>query len=81
MREEATIRLENALIPGAMRDIGKPNIMMKWLQSRADEMASIMRFLVTVCASKQYKDKMKPALDRLAKRYSHYAGRVAKNEL
>ena len=79
--EEATIRLENALIPGAMRDIGKPDIMMKWLQSRADEMASVMRFLVTVCASKQYKDKMKPALDRLAKRYSHYAGRVAKNEL
>ena len=41
-------------------------------------MAPTMRFLVTVCASSQYKDKMKPALDRLTKRYGHYAEQVAK---
>lgn len=76
--EEAALRLENALIPGALRDIGDPDIMMKRLQSRADEMAPTMRFLVTVCASSQYKDKMKPALDRLTDRYGHYADQVAK---
>lgn len=76
--EEAALRLENALIPGALRDIGDPDIMMKRLQSRADEMAPTMRFLVTVCASSQYKDKMKPALDRLTDRYGHYAEQVAK---
>lgn len=57
---------------------GKTYTMMKRLQSRADEMAPTMRFLVTVCASSQYKDKMKPALDRLTKRYGHYAEQVAK---
>ncbi len=76
--EEAAIRLENALIPSAMREIGDPDIMMKNLQDKADEMAPTMRFLVTVCASSQYKDKMRPALDRLAERYDHYTEQVAK---
>lgn len=76
--EEAALRLENALIPSALRDIGDPEIMVKHLQSKADEMAPTMRFLVTVCASSQYKDKMKPALDRLTDRYRHYAEQVAR---
>ena len=67
--EEAALRVESALIPGALRDIDDLDIMMKRLQSRADEMAPTMRFLVTVCASSQYKDKMKPALDRLTERF------------
>ena len=75
--EEAALRVESALIPGALRDIDDLDIMMKRLQSRADEMAPTMRFLVTVCASSQYKDKMKPALDRLSKRYEAYASRLA----
>lgn len=75
--EEAAIRLENALIPSALKDIAEPDVMMVNLQKRADEMAPTMRFLVTVCASTQYKDKMKPALNRLAKRYDHYAEQVA----
>lgn len=76
--EEAALRLEKALIPGALRDISDPDIMMKRLQSRANEMASTMRFFVAVCVSKQYKDKMKPVLDRLADRYGQYAEQVAK---
>lgn len=76
--EEAALRVESALIPGALHDIDDLDTMMKRLQSRADEMVPTMRFLVTVCASSQYKDKMKPALGRLAKRYGHYAEQVAK---
>lgn len=76
--EEAAIRLESALIPYALKSINDPDEMMKKLQKRADEMAPTMRFLVTVCASSQYKDKMKPAFDRLAERYDHYAQQVAK---
>lgn len=75
--EEAALRVESALIPGALHDIDDLDTMMKRLQSRADEMAPTMRFLVTVCASSQYKDKMKPALDRLSKRYEAYASRLA----
>ena len=34
--EEAALRLENALIVSAMKDIKNPDLMMKRLQSRAD---------------------------------------------
>ena len=44
--EEAALRLEKALIPGALRDVSDPDIMMKLLQSGANEMASTMRFLL-----------------------------------
>lgn len=76
--EEAAIRLENALITPALRDIGNPELMMKRLQSRADEMAPTMRFLVSVCTSKRYKESVRPILDRLADRYEHYAEMIAK---
>lgn len=76
--EEAAMRLENTLLPPALKEIHNPDVMMERLQNRADDMAPTMRFLVTVCASGQYKDKMKPALNRLAKRYDYYAGQVAK---
>ena len=75
--EEAMLRVENALIPGALHDIGDLDRMMKQLQSKADEMAPTMRFLVTVCASSQYKEQMRPALGRLTRRYGHYAQQVA----
>ena len=76
--EEAALRVENTLIPAALRNISDPDKMMAQLQTHADKAAPTMRFLVTVCASSQYKDKMKPALDRLADRYGHYAEQVAK---
>lgn len=75
--EEAAIRLENALIPPALKEIHNPDMMMERLQSRAEDMSPTMRFLVTVCADSQYKDKMKPALCRLVQRYDYYAGQVA----
>ena len=76
--EEAAIRLENTLITPALRDISNPDLMMKRLQSRADEMAPTMRFLVSVCTSKRYKESVRPILDRLADRYEHYAEMIAK---
>lgn len=76
--EEAAMRLESNLITPALKDIGNPDIMMKRLQSRADEMAPTMRFLVSVCTSKRYKESVRPILDRLADRYKHYAEQIAK---
>lgn len=75
--EEAALRLENTLIAPAMKDIRNPELMMKRLQSRANEMAPTMRFLVSVCVSETYKDKMKPALDRLSSRYDQYSKKIA----
>lgn len=75
--EAAALRLENTLIPSAINDIGNPDVMMQQLQIKADEMASTMRFLVSVCASERYKGKMKPVLERLAERYDMYADKIA----
>ena len=76
--EEAALRLENAPLLPALKDLSNPDLMVNRLQSRADEMAPTMRFLDSVCASKRYKDSVKPVLDRLSKRYEQYAERIAK---
>ena len=75
--EEAVMRLENSLIYPALKDIIAPDIMIKRLRSRADEMAPTMRFFVSVCASMRYKDEMKPLLDRLSDRCATYVVKVA----
>lgn len=75
--EEAALRLEKRLIAPAMRELSDPDGLMKRLRSRADEMAPTMRFFASVCVSDRYKDDMKPALDRLSKRYETYALRLA----
>lgn len=76
--EEAALRLENALLLPALKDLENPNLMMKRLQSRADEMAPTMRFLASVCASIRYKDSVKPVLNRLSRRYDYYTDMIAK---
>ena len=75
--EEAVIRLENSLIYPALKDIIAPDIMIKRLRSRADEMAPTMRFFVSVCTSMRYKDEMKPLLDRLSDRCATYVIKIA----
>lgn len=75
--EEASIRLEVSLIPDALRNIENPSRMMKRLQHNAEQMAPTMRFLATVCASEQYRNKMKPVLKRLTERYEHYTEKIA----
>lgn len=75
--EEAALRLERSLIAPAMRELSDLDGLMKRLRSRADEMAPTMRFFVSVCVSEQYKDNMRPALDRLSRRYEAYALRLA----
>ena len=76
--EEAALRLENALLLPALKDLSNPDLMMNRLKSRADEMAPTMRFLASVCASKRYKDSVKPVLDGLSRRYEHYTDLIAK---
>lgn len=75
--EEAAIRIENALIAPSIRDLADPDNMMKRLESRADEMAPTMRFLVAVSGSKRYKEKMKPVIEGMHKRYDYYTGLIA----
>lgn len=71
--EAAALRLEDALLAPALKDLNNLDLMFKRLQSRADEMTPTMRFLVSVCVNDKYKESMKPALKRLDERYEHYA--------
>lgn len=75
--EEASIRIETALIAPTIRDLADPDNMMKRLRSRADEMAPTMRFLATVCGSKRYKDEIKPVIEGMNERYAHYTEKIA----
>ena len=51
--------------------------MMDRLGTMADKMSPTMRFLVSVCVSKEYGEKVKPALSRLASRYPYYTEKIA----
>ncbi len=76
--EEAAKRLEYNLIVPALKEIHDPDRMIARLLERADEMAPTMKLFAQVCADPRYQEKVKPALDRLAERYDHYAGIIAK---
>lgn len=71
--EEASFQLENELIVTALSDMNNPKQMIDNLQIRALKFAPVMKFLVQVCSSNQYKDAMRAALDRLSERYTEYA--------
>ena len=51
--------------------------MMEHLGSLADEMSPAMRFLVSVCVSQEYREKVKPYLVKLAERYPYYTVKIA----
>lgn len=72
------MRLEQALILPTIKRLDNPELMVTKLKSEADKMAPTMSFLVSVCASKRYKDKVKPVLDRLSERYGIYVDAIAK---
>ena len=76
--EEAAMRLEKALILPTVKRLDNPELMVSKLKAEADKMAPTMSFLVSVCASKRYKDKVKPVLDRLSERYGIYVDAIAK---
>ncbi len=70
--EAAITKLEETLIVPVKKEIFEPTTMMNKLLSRAEAMAPVMKFVVTVCADKQYEEKTKPILDSLGKRYIYY---------
>lgn len=51
--------------------------MMMRLKSRTDKMASTTRFFVSICVNNQYKNDIKPVLDRQADRHERYAAMFA----
>lgn len=77
--EEAALRLENALIIPALKDINDPDRMIANLYAHAEKMKRTMKFFSSVCALSKYEAKMEPTLDRLTKRYDYYVDLIAKS--
>lgn len=76
--EAAIDRIEKRAFGMALEDLGDIEYMMNHLGAMAQELAPVMRFLVSVCASQEYGDKIKPSLVKLAKRYPYYTEQIAK---
>lgn len=75
--EEAINRMEKGAFDIVFEDISDIKSMMNHLSELADKMSPTMRFLVSVCVSREYGEKVKPSLVRLAKRYPYYTERIA----
>ncbi len=76
--EEAAFLLEKYLINQAITQLHNPDAMLDELLDRAGKLSHMMKFLAQVCSVPKYKEGMKPALDRLNKRYKSYAEQVSK---
>ena len=76
--EEAINRIEQGALDVVFEDLNDIRHMMEHLGSMADQMSPTMRFLVSVCVSQEYGEKVKPSLVRLAARYPYYTRRIAR---
>jgi AcrR family transcriptional regulator len=76
--EAAALNLEEKLIIPALKEVETPEVMMRALKQRADEMAPMMKFLAQVCSMEKYRDAMLPVLGKISKRYEVYANEFAK---
>lgn len=75
--EEAISRIEQGAFSIAFEDIKDVANMMDHLGTLADELSPVMRFLVSVCVSQEYGNKVKPYLVQLAGRYPYYTKKIA----
>ena len=75
--EEAISHIEQGAFSIALEDIKDVTNMMNHLGTLADELSPVMRFLVSVCVSQEYGNKVKPYLVQLAGRYPYYTKKIA----
>lgn len=75
--EAAIDRIEQSAFAIVLENLKDIADMMGHLKTLADRMSPTMRFLVSVCVSKEYGEKVKPYLIKLAGRYPYYTDRIA----
>ena len=75
--EEAIHRIEKSIFGIVLEDIEDVANMMEHLGALADELSPTMHFLVSVCVSPEYGEKVNPYLVKLADRYRYYTDRIA----
>lgn len=76
--EEASIRLEDALIAPVFDCLNDLKDLMSLSRQKTAEMAPMMRFFTQVCTTKRYQEDVQPLLERLRERHTTYSVRFAK---
>lgn len=76
--EEAALQIEKVLIP-LHEDLNDLDNVTKFLQKKCDLMAPKMKFLAQTFTVEKYREKLKPLLDAMSKRYTEYAEAFAKS--
>lgn len=75
--EEAIDRIEKSAFGFVLENLNDIADMMDRLGALADKLSPTMRFLVSVCVSKEYGEPVKPYLVKLADRYTYYTDKIA----
>lgn len=75
--EEATLRIENALMAIAVKEVCNPAAMIEILIDKASELAPTMKFFVSVCSDRNYENSIKPILANMSSRFTGYCTRFA----
>ena len=75
--EEAINRIEHSAFTIVLNNLNDITDMMEILSELADKMSPVMRFLVSVSVSKEYGEKVKPYLVKLAGRYPYYTEKIS----
>lgn len=76
--ENAALRLEKVLVPLG-EDLNDLDSVTKTLQKRCDKMAPYMKFLAQTFTVDKYREKLKPVLYAMSKRYTEYAKAFAEH--
>lgn len=75
--EEASLRLESCMLAPVVKEVTKPDYMIRRLFSRANDMAPTMRFLAQVCSTPKYSKSMEDTLRSFTNRCSSYSSKIA----
>lgn len=75
--ERAIRTLEETLILPVTQELNSPACIIRNTLLRADKVAPVYQFVVTVCSDKKYQENTKPILDELGKRYQYYSEQLA----
>lgn len=75
--EEAGIELGDVLILPILDYIDDMDSYVTMAAERMEEMIPVMKFFTQACTMKEYRADMQPVLDRMKRRHSDYAARIA----
>lgn len=75
--EEAGNRMEKVLLLPVLESLGDETRYKAMLNERMEENIPMMKFFAQVCTTNEYREQMQEVLNRMKKRHSEYAKKMA----